>query len=107
MSVTIRLARHGRKKLPFYRVVVADKTKPRDGRYLELVGTVNPLTEPATILLKEDRIKHWIGVGALPSQTVSEVIMKTIPGYLEEVQSGRLKKIQAIRAKRKARAKKQ
>lgn len=107
MSVTIRLARHGRKKLPFYRVVVADRTKPRDGRFLELVGTVNPLTEPATVLLKEDRIKHWIGVGALPSQTVSEVIKKTIPGYLEGVESARLKKVRDLRAKRKARAKKQ
>ena len=72
MSVTIRLARHGRKKEPFYRVVVADREMKRDGRYLELVGTVNPLTEPATVLLKEDRIKHWIEVGARPSQTVSE-----------------------------------
>ena len=107
MSVTIRFARHGRKKLPFYRVVVADKDMPRDGRYLELVGTVNPLTEPATVLLKEERIKHWIGVGAKPSQTVSEVIKRTIPGYLEEVESSRLKKLQATRAKRKARAKKQ
>lgn len=107
MSVTIRLARHGRKKLPFYRVVVADRTKPRDGRFLELVGTVNPLTEPATILLKEDRIKHWIGVGARPSDTVAQVIKKTIPGYLEEIEGGRLKKLRAARAKRKANAKKQ
>ena len=106
MSVTIRLARHGRKKEPFYRVVVADKEKPRDGRFLELVGTVNTLTEPATVLLKEDRIKHWIQVGARPSQTVAEVIQKTIPGLWEAKESARLNKIKAARAKRKAKAKK-
>lgn len=107
MPVTIRFARHGRKKEPFYRVVVADKEMPRDGRFLELVGTVNPLTEPATVLLKEDRIKHWIGVGARPSQTVAEVIMKAIPGLWEEKENARLEKIKQARAKRKARAKKQ
>lgn len=107
MPVTIRFARHGRKKEPFYRVVVADKEMPRDGRFLELVGTVNPLTEPATVVLKEDRIKHWIGVGARPSQTVAEVIMKAIPGVWEDKESARLNKIRAARAKRKARAKKQ
>ncbi len=106
MSVVIRLARHGRKKMPFYRMVVADKEMPRDGRYLELVGTVNPLTNPETVTIKEDRIKHWIEVGALPSHTVAQVIKRNIPGYLEEKVSKRLERKKALRAKRKANAKK-
>ena len=101
MSVVIRLARHGRKKMPFYRMVVADKEMPRDGRYLELVGTVNPLTNPETVTIKEDRIKHWIEVGALPSHTVAQVIKRNIPGYLEEKETKRLDRKKALRAKRK------
>ncbi len=105
MSVTIRMARHGRKKRPFYRVVVADKDMPRDGRFLELVGTVNPLTDPHTVNLKEDRIKYWLGVGARPSDTVSNIIEKEIPGHLSELENKRLEKIRSRRAKRKQRAK--
>ena len=62
MSVTIRLSRHGKKKAPFYRVVAADKQMPRDGRFLELLGTINPRTEPATVQLNEERIRYWIGL---------------------------------------------
>jgi small subunit ribosomal protein S16 len=105
MSVTIRMARHGRKKRPFYRVVVADKDMPRDGRFLELVGTVNPLTDPHTIALKEDRIKYWLGVGARPSDTVSRIIEKEIPGHLSELENKRLEKIRSRRAKRKQKSK--
>ena len=104
MAVVIRMARYGRKKQPYYRVVVADKEKPRDGRHLELIGTVNPLTDPATVDLKEDRVKYWIGVGAKPSDTVSQVIEKQYPGYLSEIENGRREKIRSQRAKRKARA---
>ena len=106
MSVVIRLARHGRKKMPFYRMVVADKAMKRDGRYLELVGTVNPLTEPETINIKEDRIKHWVELGAQPSDTVGQIIKKNIPGFLEEKETKRLERKKSLRAKRKARAKK-
>ena len=103
MSVTIRMARHGRKKLPFYRIVAADKAMRRDGRHLELLGTLNPLTNPPTVTLKEDRVKYWISVGAMPSQTVAEVIGRKIPGYLDEVLKTRSAKIQKARAARKAR----
>ena len=72
--VVIRLARHGAKKRPFYRVVVADQRKPRDGRYIELLGTYDPTRDPAEVNLKMDRINHWIGVGANPSATVKNLI---------------------------------
>ena len=105
MAVTIRLARHGRKKLPFYRIVAADKAMRRDGRFLELLGTMNPITSPATVTLKEDRVKYWIGVGAYPSDTVSQIIEKQIPGLLSNLESARKEKIRSQRAARKARAK--
>jgi len=68
--VTIRLARIGKKKRPFYRVVVTEKTRPRNGRFVEIVGTYDPLKKPAEIKLNAERIKYWLGVGAQPSDTV-------------------------------------
>jgi small subunit ribosomal protein S16 len=68
--VTIRLARIGKKKRPFYRVVVTEKTRPRNGRFVEIVGTYDPLKKPAEIKLDAERIKYWLGVGAQPSDTV-------------------------------------
>ncbi len=76
MSVKIRLARHGAKKRPYYRIVVADSESPRDGRYLEAVGSYNPLQDPAEVTLKEDRVKYWIDQGALPSDTVKSILKK-------------------------------
>jgi len=76
MAVKIRLARHGAKKRPFYRIVVADVESPRDGKYLELVGTYNPLLEPAEINVKTDRVKYWLGQGALPTDTVKNILKK-------------------------------
>jgi small subunit ribosomal protein S16 len=76
MSVKIRLARHGAKKRPFYRIVVADSESPRDGRFLENVGTYNPLVEPAEVTLKNERISYWIGQGAMPSDTVKSLLKK-------------------------------
>ena len=73
MSVKIRLARHGAKKRPFYRIVVADNESPRDGRFLEIVGTYNPLPDPAEISIKEDRVQYWMGQGAIPSDTVKSL----------------------------------
>ena len=104
MAVTIRLARHGRKKIPFYRIVATDKDYKRDGRYLEQLGTMNPLTDPITVNLKEDRVKHWISKGAYPSATVARIIATKIPGYLEAIEKSRLDKIRARRKKRKASA---
>ncbi len=68
--VTIRLARIGKKKRPFYRLVVTEKTRPRNGRFVEIVGTYDPLKKPAEIKLNAERIKYWLGVGAQPSDTV-------------------------------------
>ena len=102
MGVTIRLARHGRHKAPFYRIVVADKEYARDGRFIERVGTLNPLTDPQTVELKADRVKHWVGLGAVPSDRVGRIINQEIPGYLEEIEQGRLDKLQAKRKARKS-----
>ena len=76
MSVKIRLARHGAKKRPFYRIVVADSEAPRDGKYLENVGTYNPLLDPAEVNLKAERIQYWIDQGAIPSDTVRSLLKK-------------------------------
>ncbi|MBL6957346.1 MAG: 30S ribosomal protein S16 [Rhodospirillales bacterium] len=74
MSLRIRLSRGGAKKRPFYRIVVADSRNPRDGRYIERLGTYNPMVpkdNPERIMLKEERIKYWVGVGAKPSDRVA------------------------------------
>ena len=76
MSVKIRLARWGAKKKPFYRIVAADVESPRDGRFLESVGTYDPMVEPAAISLKEERIRYWIGEGAIPTTTVKSILKK-------------------------------
>ncbi|MCB0345797.1 MAG: 30S ribosomal protein S16 [Bdellovibrionales bacterium] len=105
MAVTLRLTRKGRTKRPFYRIVAADKEKRRDGRFLELLGTYDVLQDPPVINLNQERAKYWIEKGAKPSPTVQHIISKEIPGYYEEIEKGRLAKIQAKRAKRKAAAK--
>ena len=76
MSVKIRLARHGAKKRPFYRIVVADGESPRDGKYLENVGTYNPLLDSAQVTLKSERIQYWMDQGAKPSDTVRSLLKK-------------------------------
>jgi small subunit ribosomal protein S16 len=74
MSVRIRLSRHGAKKKPFYRVVVCDQRFPRDGRYIEQVGTYDPNATTGAIKLNQEKIASWIKRGAKPTQTVSELI---------------------------------
>ena len=76
MAVKIRLARHGAKKRPFYRIVAADSESPRDGRFLERLGTYNPLQDPAAVVLNTDRIKYWIDQGATPSDTVRSILKR-------------------------------
>ncbi len=66
----------GRKKRPFYRIVAADSRSPRDGRFIEEIGYYNPLTEPATIEVKEERALYWLGVGAIPTPTVKSLLRK-------------------------------
>lgn len=74
MSVKIRLKRMGSKKRPFYRIVVADSRSPRDGRFIEKVGTYNPLAEPAKVELEEESIMNWLNNGAQPSDTVRNIL---------------------------------
>ena len=73
MALKLRMSRHGAKKRPFYRIVVADSRAPRDGRHIEILGTFNPLLPKDSeerVKLKEERVKHWLGVGAQPSDRV-------------------------------------
>jgi small subunit ribosomal protein S16 len=74
MSTRIRLSRHGAKKKPFYRVVVCDQRFPRDGRYIEQVGTYDPNASTGAIKLNQEKVDTWIKRGAKPTQTVSELI---------------------------------
>jgi small subunit ribosomal protein S16 len=76
MAVVIRLRKEGKRNRPYFRVVVTDKESPRDGRFLELVGTYNPMGKDEGMKLKLDRIDHWVGRGAKPSVTVASFIRK-------------------------------
>jgi len=77
MAVRIRLRRMGKTKRPFYRVVVADQRSPRDGRFIENIGTYHPLDDPSVIEIDEERALHWLRVGAQPSNTVRVLMTKT------------------------------
>jgi len=74
--VKIRLQRVGKKKAPFYHIVVADSRSPRDGKIVEKIGTYNPMTEPATIELDNEKVAEWIKNGAQPTDTVKALIKK-------------------------------
>ena len=76
MSVKIRLTRKGAKKRPFYRIVAADSEAPRDGRFLEVVGHYNPLTDPAQITVDEKKLNKWVERGAKISETVTSLLRK-------------------------------
>jgi small subunit ribosomal protein S16 len=76
MAVTIRLTRAGAKKVPFYRIVAADRRSPRDGRFIEQLGVYDPLREPVEFRVDEQRLQHWLSSGALPSQTVGELLRR-------------------------------
>ncbi len=75
--VRIRLRRMGLKKQPTYRIVVCDKESPRDGSFIEIIGSYNPRTEPATVQVQEDRALYWMKVGAQPSESVQQLFRKT------------------------------
>ncbi len=77
MAVRIRLARGGKKKKPFYRVVVADSEAPRDGRFIEKIGTYDPTTDPASINLDTERAIKWLKEGAKPTETVKSILKKS------------------------------
>ena len=74
MAVRMRLRRVGSKKNPIWRIVVADRRSPRDGRIIETIGSYNAQTEPSTIVVDEDRARHWLDHGAMPSQTVARLL---------------------------------
>ena len=76
MAVRIRLSRQGKKKAPFYRLVVADSRAPRDGKFIELIGTYNPMTDPAAVTIDEDRAFYWLSQGASPSDTARGLLKK-------------------------------
>jgi small subunit ribosomal protein S16 len=76
MAVTIRLTRAGSKKVPFYRVVAADRRSPRDGRFIEQLGVYDPLRDPVEFRVDQTRLDHWIKNGAVPSQTVGELLRR-------------------------------
>ena len=76
MSVKIRLRRMGAKKRPFYRLVVADSRRARDGRFIETLGYYNPCVEPSELKIDSDRAKHWLSVGAQPTETAQALLKK-------------------------------
>lgn len=78
MAVRIRLTRLGRKKKPFYRIIVADGQSPRDGKFLDIIGTYDPMQDPAVVKLDAEKLNDWLGKGAEPSVTVSSIIKKHV-----------------------------
>ena len=70
------MSRQGRKKAPFYRLVVADERSPRDGKFIELIGTYNPMTDPAAVSINEERALYWLKNGAVPSDTARGLLKK-------------------------------
>ncbi|AVK98037.1 30S ribosomal protein S16 [Lysinibacillus sphaericus] len=90
MAVKIRLKRMGAKKSPFYRIVVADARSPRDGRSIETVGTYNPLTQPATVNIDEEKALKWLADGAKPSDTVRNLFSEQ--GIMEKFHNQKFSK---------------
>ena len=76
MAVKVRLARLGRRKKPFYRIVVANSEAPRDGKFLEVVGTYDPLKDPVEVSIKHERLQQWLDKGAKPTDTVKSLLSK-------------------------------
>ncbi|HEX5499704.1 MAG TPA: 30S ribosomal protein S16 [Thermomicrobiales bacterium] len=74
--IKLRLRRMGAKKRPSYRIVAADSRSPRDGRFIEAVGLYDPITDPATIRIDEERVRHWLSVGAQPTDTVRDIFRR-------------------------------
>lgn len=88
MSVKIRLARRGRKKMAIYDIVIAESTSPRDGRFIEKIGSYNPNTDPSTVVLKSDRAVYWLMVGAQPTDTARSVLSHEGIMYRKHLQVG-------------------
>ncbi len=78
MAVKIRLTRMGKKKKPFYRIVAANSEAPRDGKFLDVVGTYDPLQKPAAVTWNQEKLQHWLSQGATPSTTVKSLMAKVV-----------------------------
>ena len=90
MAVKLRLKRMGAKKRPFYRIVAADSRSPRDGRFIDVVGTYNPITEPAEVKVNEELALKWLQNGAIPTDTVRDLLRKQ--GVMEKFHNIRMTK---------------
>jgi len=113
MAVRIRLRRMGRKKTPHYRVVVTDRTAPREGRFVESIGYYKPLNQPARLVLDLERVDYWIAQGAVPSDTVGSLIRKARIGGDDSLAVGEVradeekaKKAEAVATRRREEAEK-
>lgn len=107
MSLKIRLARGGAKKRPFYAIIVADSRSPRDGRFIEKVGFYNPMVDkghPDRVRLNEERIKHWISVGALPTDRVARFLFDAGMGAKPVVHESPKKSAPKAKAQERAKA---
>lgn len=91
MAVKLRLRRMGAKQRPFYRIVVADSRSPRDGRFIEVVGTYNPIAEKDQITLDEEKIMTWLNKGAQPTDTVKSILTKN--GLIAKFKASKVKKV--------------
>ena len=91
MAVKLRLTRMGAKRKPFYRIVASDSRRPRDGEYLELIGTYNPNKEPAEIKIDEEKALKWLNVGAIPSDTVRSFLKNE--GIMKKFADGKKKSV--------------
>ncbi len=87
MAVHIRLRRMGKTKRPFYRIVAADSRRARDGRFLEILGTYDPIPTPAVVMVKEEKLAKWLDEGATPSETVSSLLTQI--GFLEKYEKAK------------------
>ena len=90
MAVKLRLKRMGAKKRAFYRVIAADSRSPRDGKFIETVGTYNPITEPAEVKINEEVALKWLGLGAIPTDTVRDLLSKQ--GIMKKFHELKMKK---------------
>ncbi|MCB0338709.1 MAG: 30S ribosomal protein S16 [Bdellovibrionales bacterium] len=103
MAVMLRMARFGSKGRPFYRIVATEKTSKRDGKFMDIVGTLNPMTDPPVLSINHDKVTRWINNGAKASGRVRDILSKELPQLLSEREQHQRAKIQARRKARKAR----
>ncbi len=104
MAVKIKLARFGTKSKPFYRIVVSENGTKRDGRFIERVGSYDPMVAPSVVTFNEPRVQRWLSEGAQPTEVVRRLIQKSFPGLIEKREEHQRAKIVASRKKRKQRS---